>query len=329
MEQKPIAILGAGAWGTALALHLARMHQTVFLWSAFKEEITALKTDKANQRFLPGYPFPATIQPTEDIAAAIDAVEDILIVIPSVAFRKTLQLLQPHLQTKHRIICATKGIDATSGNFLNEVTWEILGRHIPFAVLSGPSFAKEVASGLPTAVVLASHDKSFLQKLQRRFTNNVFRTVLSKDVIGVELGGVGKNIIALAVGIVDGMTLGANARSALLTYGFQEMQLLCVALGGNLATLTGLSGFGDLILTSLDDLSRNRRFGKALGEGISVKEAEEKIGQAVEGKQNVDFLVQLAQQHNIEMPVSTMVQTILRGNSSAHDAFDHWFATIA
>ncbi|MBA3661644.1 MAG: NAD(P)-dependent glycerol-3-phosphate dehydrogenase [Gammaproteobacteria bacterium] len=328
MQHKPIAILGAGAWGTALALYLARLGQIVHLWSIDPAEIKALNQDRMNQRYLPDFAFSAEIKPTDDLATAIHEVDDILIVIPSVGFRHTLELLKPHLKPHHHFICATKGIDAQSGQLLNHVASDILGNEIIFAALSGPSFAKEVAQGLPTAVVLASTDMTYLQQLKNRFTSPIFRTTLSDDLIGVEMGGIGKNVIALAVGMSDGLNLGANARSALLTFGFQEIIRLGVVLGGKEETFTGLSGIGDLILTSLDDLSRNRRFGKALGQGNTVEKAEREIGQAVEGKQNAASLVKLASRHQLRMPLCEMVVAILQSEIEVRPAFAAWFAAI-
>lgn len=250
---RPIAILGAGSWGTALALYLSRRGQTVKIWSVEPAEIEAMLKEKANNRFLPGFTLPETIQPTADLAQAVKDVDDIVIVVPSAGFRSTLTLLKPILSSKARIICASKGLDTETGQLLGDIAEEILGKKHLFAVLSGPSFAREVAAGLPCAVVIASHDKHLLSDLTARFNSPLFRIYTSDDVTGVEFGGVAKNVIAIATGISDGMELGANARSALITRGLAEIIRLGKALGGKLETFVGLSGLGDLILTCSDN----------------------------------------------------------------------------
>jgi glycerol-3-phosphate dehydrogenase (NAD(P)+) len=321
-EMKPIAILGAGSWGTALALYLSRRGQTVRVWSVDPTEIHAMQTERANNRFMPGHTLPETLHPTADLAEAVADVEDILMVVPSIGFRQTLMSVKPHLNPNARIICATKGLDANTGELLNHVTEEVLGKAYPFAVLSGPSFAKEVAAGLPCAVVIASEQDELLPALTQRFNSNIFRTYSSHDVIGVEIGGVAKNVIAIATGIIDGMNLGANARSALITRGLAEIMRLGVTLGGKQETFVGLSGLGDLILTCSDNLSRNRRFGLAIGEGKSVAEAEKAIGQVVEGKRNAELVLKLAKLHNVDMPICEMVWQILQGEMDAEQAIN-------
>lgn len=316
----PIAILGAGSWGTALALSLSRRGQLVHIWSIDASEIEAMLADKANNRYLPGHPLPSTLKPFASLAEAVNGIQDILVVVPSVGYRQTLALLTPHLQKNARIICATKGLDAETGQLLGDVTHEVLGDAHPFAVLSGPSFAKEVAAGLPCAVIIASKQMDFRDALIQRFDQPLFRAYPSDDVIGVELGGVVKNVIAIATGMFDGMGLGANARSALITHGLAEITRLGLALGGQADTFTGLSGLGDLILTCSDDQSRNRRLGLAIGKGRNVEEAEREIGQVVEGKRNAELAVKLADQHNLPMPICQTVWQILQGKVNAKEA---------
>src|SRR5437868_4881182 len=229
---KPIAILGAGSWGTAIALYLARHGQTVRMWSIEKSEIDAMQKERANNRFMPGFDLPNEIQPTDNLEAAIKDVDDIVVVVPSVGFRHTLSLLKPLLQPNQRIICAAKGLDTDTGQLLSDVALDVLGKDRPFAVLSGPSFAREVAAGLPCAVVIASHNQALLIDLKNRFNSQLFRIYTSDDVIGVEVGGMAKNVIAIATGISDGMQLGSNARSALITRGLAEIMRLGTALGG-------------------------------------------------------------------------------------------------
>ena len=323
---KPIAILGAGAWGTALGLYLSRRGQTVHLWSQEAAEIAALLADKANTRYLPGHVFPKTLQPIANLVEAIKNVDDVLIAIPSAGFRKTLVLLKSVATSPLRMTCATKGLDAKGGQLLHEIAANILGNTFPYAVLSGPSFATEVATGLPTAVVIASKQPDFATDLQQRFHSALFQVQLSKDVIGVEIGGVVKNVIAIAVGIADGMQLGANTRSALITHGLTEMMQLGIALGGKQETFIGLSGMGDLILTCSDNQSRNRRLGLALGKGLNAEETEREIGQAVEGKQNVAVIVQLAKKHGIHMPIAEAVWDILQGQLKATEMLSRLFS---
>lgn len=318
---KPISILGAGSWGTAIALTLARRHQIVNLWSVDPKEIDALIRDRANQQFLPGFAFPETIQPTASLAKALDEVEDLLIAVPSVGYRETLKLLKPLLGAHHRILSVTKGLDAETGQLLHDVAADVLGTDHPYAVLSGPSFAREVAAGLPTSVSIASKHEGFRNDLIQRFNCPHFRAYPSDDVVGTEVGGVAKNVIAIATGISDGMELGANARSALITQGLAEIIALGTALGGKLDTFIGLAGLGDLILTCSDNLSRNRRLGLAIGKGQSITEAEKEIGQAVEGKNSAELINKLAAKHQVTMPICYAVSQILQGKTAAKEVF--------
>lgn len=325
-NEKPITILGAGAWGTALALYLARRGQEVRLWSIETPQVETMKLERTNSQYLPGYPFPETLLPETDLAKAIEKTQDILIVVPSVGFRETLLSLKPLILPSHRFICATKGMDMEKGQLLHDSMHEILGDRFPYAVLSGPSFAKEVAAGLPTAVVIASHDFSFAQELLHRFNSPIFRIDLSRDIIGVEIGGIVKNVLAIAAGISDGMQLGANARSTLITRGLNEMMALGKALGADSQTFEGLAGLGDLILTCTDDLSRNRRFGLALGKNLAKDQAEREIGHVVEGKRNAELIVQLAERHSVKMRICETVHHILQNRVEAKEAMKDIFA---
>lgn len=315
-----IAVLGAGSWGTALALHLARLHQEVNLWTIESDHAAIMATEHINTRFMPGFPFPTTLHAMADLAATLKKSDDILIAVPSIGFRDTLELIKPLLTANHRIVWATKGLDAASGKLLHDVAFDVLGKNTPFAALSGPSFAKEVAEGLPTAVVVASENAAFAKDLVSRFTSPCFRVYLSTDMAGVEAGGVVKNVLAIATGISDGMGFGANARCALIARGLAEMIRLGTTLGGKQETLIGLSGLGDLVLTCTDDLSRNRRFGLALGRGKNPADAEKEIGQVVEGKHNAEQVIQLARKHHIEMPIVDMVWRILENQLTPQDA---------
>lgn len=321
-----IAILGAGAWGTALALYLARRGQKVTLWSIETPQVEQMIAERCNSQYLPGYSFPETLKPETDLARAIAQSNDILIAVPSVGFRTTLTQLKPLLSSTHRFLCATKGMDMDKGLLLHETMREILGSPHPYAVLSGPSFAKEVAAGLPTAVVIASHDQAFAQALLERFSTPLFRIDLSTDITGVEIGGVVKNVLAIAAGISDGMKLGANARSTLITRGLNEMIALGQAMGADAKTFVGLAGLGDLILTCTDDLSRNRRFGLALGKSMPKDQAEREIGQVVEGKRNAELLVQLAKKHSVKMRICETIHAVLQDKIQAEKAMQDIFA---
>jgi len=325
---KPIAILGAGSWGTALALNLSRRGQVVRLWSIETSEVTAMLADRAHHQFLPGFAFPDTIYPMAELADAVKDVDDILIAVPSVGFRHTLEKLKPLLQPHVRLICASKGLDARTGQLFNEVVAEVLGTSCRFAVLSGPTFAKEVAAGLPTCVVLASQHTDILPELIKRFNSPNFRVFPSNDVIGVEIGCVAKNVIAIATGICDGMDLGTNARSALITLGLGEIIHLGTQMGGKLETFIGLSGMGDLILTCTDNQSRNRRLGLALGKQKDIQSAEREIGQVVEGKRNAELIDLLAKKHHVSMPICSAVWQILQGKQPARETLEEVLATV-
>lgn len=324
----PIAVLGAGSWGTALALHLARLGQTVRLWSFEEPHVIAMQIARSNQRYLPEQRFPDTLQPEITLSAAILDAEDILIAVPSIGFRNLLTLLKPLLKPSARILIATKGLDKVTGQLLNSVTDEIIGSEHAFAALSGPSFAKEVARELPTAVVIASTNVHFAQDLLKRFNSKRFRVYLSTDVIGVEIGGAVKNVLAIATGISDGMGFGANARCALITRGLAEMTRLGLAMGGQMETFHGLAGLGDLILTCTDDQSRNRRFGLFLGQGKEPAAAEALVGQVVEGKQNTEFVLKLAQKMQVEMPIVDVVWKILLGKMTPVSAMEELLGRV-
>lgn len=328
---QPIPILGAGSWGTALALHLARLGQEVRLWSHFEDEIRPMLASHSNERYLPGFDFPETLKPTLSLKDAISnkdntQLSDILIAVPSAGFRNTLLSLKPLLQGHERIVWATKGMDLETGQLLHEVALEILGKKYPLAILAGPSFAKEVAAGLPTAIVAASKNEDFARDLMHRFNSATFRVYCSSDITGVEIGGVVKNVLAIACGISDGMGFGANARSALITRGLAEMTRLGHAVGAKDKTFIGLTGLGDLVLTCTDDQSRNRRFGLALGKNKSPSDAEREIGQVIEGKRNAELLIQLAAQHQVEMPIVEMVWSILQAKITPLDAWKLLFS---
>ncbi len=305
-----ITVLGAGSWGTALAIRLATRNDTI-LWGHEPDVISTLAAARENSAFLPGIAFPDKLVPEADLAAAVTRSRDILIVVPSHAFREVIRRIAGSLDSRSRIAWATKGLEQGSGKFMGDVLEEELGTKYPAAVLSGPTFALEVARGLPTALTVASTNPPFANDLAARLHGDVMRVYTSDDMLGVQLGGTVKNVLAIASGITDGLQLGANSRAALITRGLAEIIRLGDAMGARRETLMGLSGAGDLILTCTDDLSRNRRLGLALGRGTDLKIAVKNIGQVVEGFNTAREVVQLARQYRVDMPISEQVYQVL------------------
>lgn len=307
----PISVLGAGSWGTALAILLARHHFPTVLWGRDSDQIAALGRERQNRRYLPGIDLPASLRATSDLAEAVACAELLLVVTPSHAFTQTLQDLAPHRRSGTGLAWATKGFEPGSGRFLHEVAADILGPQVPLAVVTGPSFAREVALGLPTAITVHSDHEDFARRVAEALHGPAFRAYTGNDMLGAELGGAMKNVLAVATGIADGMALGLNARAGLITRGLNEMLRLNVALGGRAETLMGLAGLGDLVLTCTGDLSRNRRLGLALGRGQTLADAVAEIGQVVESVDTVDEVMRLANRHGIELPISELVQRVL------------------
>jgi len=267
---EPMTVVGAGSWGTALAIQLSREGHPTRLWGRDGAQIDLMRETRRNERYLPDAGFPDELQATKDLRQALDGARDVLIAVPSHGFRATLQNIKPHLGNDARIAWATKGFEIATGMLPHQVAREVLGSRAG-AVLSGPTFAKEVGAGLPTAMTVASEDEHFAKELALRLSGPSFRAYTQTDIMGVEVGGSVKNVIAIGSGIADGMGFGANTRVALITRGLAEMMRLGVALGAARETFMGLAGLGDLVLTCTDDQSRNRRFGMALGRGQSQK----------------------------------------------------------
>lgn len=321
MKAVSMTIIGAGSFGTALAIALARNGCRVLLWGHNPQHIKELQKCRCNQEFLPDIRFPESLSPEASLEIAITASRDILIAVPSHVFRQVLYNIQPYLDQHSRIIWVTKGLEHGTGRFLQEVAREILGNKIPLAIFSGPTFAKELAIGLPTAITVASSDAEFSKELQQLFhCDKSFRVYKSSDMIGVQLGGVVKNIIAIGAGISDGMGFGANARVALITRGLAEISRLGVAMGAELSTFMGMTGLGDLVLTCTDNQSRNRHFGMLLGQGMHIKEAEKQVGQVVEGYLNTKEVYTLAQRTKVEMPITEQIYQVLFCNKSVAEA---------
>jgi glycerol-3-phosphate dehydrogenase (NAD(P)+) len=311
MSTGNITVLGAGSWGTALAIRLAANGNEVCLWGHEPAFMEQLALERQNRRFLPDARFPDKLNIASELSVAVGHSHDLLLVIPSHAFREVLTRIASALASGSRIVWATKGLETGSGKFMHEVLEEVLNLRCPAAVLSGPTFAREVAAGLPTAMTVASTNPVFANDLAARLQADVMRIYTSDDVIGVELGGTVKNVLAIAAGIADGLELGANCRAALITRGLAEIIRLGDAMGARRETLMGLSGIGDLILTCTDNQSRNRRLGLSLGKGHPVDMAVQEIGQVVEGFNTAHEVVQLARRYRVEMPISEQVYRVL------------------
>ncbi|MCW5588545.1 MAG: NAD(P)-dependent glycerol-3-phosphate dehydrogenase [Legionellales bacterium] len=322
-----IAVLGAGSWGTALAIALARKHHQVFLWGRDASHIANLQQTGCNQKYLPNANFPANLIPHADLEWVLQHVVGVLIVIPSHGFSACLAQLKPLLKKHHQLAFATKGLDPDSGKFLHELVIEYLGQR-DIAVLSGPSFAAEVAEQKPTAVTIAANSLRYAQQWQAYFHTPYFRVYTSTDLVGVAIGGAVKNVLAIAVGISDGLGFGMNARAGLMTRGFTEMRRLGKALGAEEETLLNLAGLGDLILTCSDNQSRNRRFGIALGEGKSLIEAKQMIARTIEGINTSQEIFQLATQYQIEMPICEQVFQVLYHHQTVQKAVQTLLARI-
>lgn len=310
-DNPSFAILGAGSWGTALSMQLLRSGSGAVLWDWDRNHIEAIGKARRNEQFLPDYPLPDSLVVEPDLESAVRMAAEILIVVPSHAFVETLEQIAPWLKPGQGVAWACKGLVPGTGQFLHEPAQKLFGDKRPLAVVTGPSFAREVAANLPTAVTVAGTEPAFCTMVARALHGGNFRAYTSDDIIGAELGGSVKNVLAVATGICDGMALGDNARAALVTRGLAEMMRLGRVLGAREQTLTGLTGMGDLVLTCTGDLSRNRRLGLALGAGKTVDEAVAEIGQVVEGVKTAEEVWRLARRHAVEMPIAEQVYGII------------------
>ena len=315
-----MAVVGAGSWGTALALQFARCGRPIRLWGRDRAQLTQMRETHENTRYLPGAAFPGNLEAVLELEACLDGVRDILIAVPSHGFRETLEAIKPLLVNGARVCWATKGFELHTGKLPHVVAAEVLGADRPVAVLSGPTFAREVGDGLPTALTIAANDPEFAQDLAVTLSGDNFRAYTSDDMIGVEVGGAVKNVLAIGAGMSDGLGFGANTRVALITRGLVEMTRLGVALGAKRETFMGLAGMGDLMLTCTDNLSRNRRMGLALAGGKSVEEAQEEIQQVVEGVMAAEAVHEVAEKLDIEMPICHQVYRILYEGASPREA---------
>lgn len=315
MNQK-IAILGAGSWGSAVALHLANAGHQVSLWGHRQKQMASIQNSRENPKYLPGISFPKNLAATSDLQDCIKDAHQVIIAVPSHAFKEVFQQIANDV---NKISWLTKGIDPDELKLLSEVVKENQAQ-MPYAAISGPSFAKEVALHLPTAVVVAGSNDVFMSELVQLLHYKNFRVYKSFDPVGVQICGAVKNILAIACGISDGLSFGANAKAALITRGLAEMTRLGIQFGAHAETFSGLAGTGDLVLTCTDDQSRNRRFGLLVGKGLSINEAERKIQQVVEGKHNARLIHALAQKHHVNMPICEVVNDVLTNQISAEEA---------
>ncbi|MFO1377287.1 MAG: NAD(P)H-dependent glycerol-3-phosphate dehydrogenase [Steroidobacteraceae bacterium] len=307
----PMVVIGAGSWGTALAIQFARAGRPTILWGRSEDEPERIARERRNQRYLPGAEFPPALTVESELHRALAGGGDVLVAVSSNAFRSVLGQLRPLLGPGARVAWATKGFEHETGKLPHQVAAEVLGAGIPIAVLSGPTFAREVGLGLPTAIAVASPDGRFAFELASSISAQNFRAYTQPDIAGVEVGGAVKNVVAIATGISDGLGYGANTRVALITRGLAEMVRLGEALGADRDTFMGLAGLGDLVLTCTDDQSRNRRFGLAIAKGTGVDQAIAAIGQVVEGVHAARAVFRVAQRLSVDMPICEHVYRVI------------------
>lgn len=303
-----------------MALQFARSGREVRLWGRDEQQLASMAEEGCNSRYLPGADFPGNLRPVQSLEACLAGVRDILVAVPSHGFRETLVAIRPFLNDESRVCWATKGFELHTGKLPHQVVAEELGAERPVAVLSGPTFAKEVGEQLPTAMTVAANSESFANDLAKSLSGENFRAYTSDDLIGVEVGGAVKNVLAIGAGMSDGLGFGANSRIAMITRGLVEMTRLGVALGAKRETFMGLAGMGDLVLTCTDNLSRNRRMGLALASGKSVAEAQEEIQQVVEGVMAAEAVKEVAEELGIEMPICHQIYRILYEGAKPQEA---------
>lgn len=311
MPADPVLVIGGGSWGTALGMVLARKGALTLLWDSDRAHIDRLRERRCNDTHLPGIAFPEKLVPVTELSGPVAAARDVVIAVPCEFLRDALGRVRAAVPNV-RLCLASKGMEPGTFALNHEVAAECLDG-VPVAILSGPSFAREVAAGLPTAVTMASDSADTAAAFAERFHGDAFRVYTHDDVIGVQVGGAVKNVMAIAAGISDGLGFGANARAALITRGLAEIMRLGIAMGGRRDTFMGLTGLGDLVLTCTDDQSRNRRLGLALARGTPLERARQEIGQAVEGIRTAGAVTQLASRYRVEMPISEQVDRVLHG----------------
>lgn len=316
-----IVVIGAGAWGTALAVHFGRQGRAVVLTTRRPEHGAQLRHARTNSRYLPGVPFPSSVDVDDDFFPALTrGASAVVIATPCQAFPSIIRQISQHKEFTGPIVWACKGFEIGTGRLLHQVFFDVMGSLDRAAVLSGPTFSNEVAQGLPTAVTLAAVNSEVRQVLGNEFHCGQFRVYLSDDLIGVELGGAIKNVYAIASGIADGLAFGSNAQAALITRALAELRRLGAAMGANAETIFGLAGLGDLVLTCTGDQSRNRRLGVAVGRGQSWQEASAHIGHVVEGVYAAQEVGRCAAALHVDMPIARQVAAVLHEGVSARDA---------
>ena len=319
-SKKQLTVLGAGSFGTALAHHLAKAGSEVVIWGRELDVLESIASENENKRYFPGYSLAPAIRTSSDIGEAVTGSSLIIFAVPSAAMREVAEELAPHLGEETSVLSTAKGLEAETLCIMSEVLAEVLGNKDRIAVLSGPSFAREVLEGLPTAVVVAGFELEHAKEIASYFHSGNFRVYTSEDVLGAELGGAFKNVIALAAGVVDGLQMGANARAALITRGLNEMKRLVVSLGGKSETVSGLSGLGDLLLTATGDLSRNRRVGLALGQGKKLEQILEELGQVAEGVHSAKQVLALAKEKKVRLPIVQEIVSLLSGKTKPQES---------
>jgi len=319
---KNLAIIGAGAWGTALAMVLAPRFSLIRLWVYEEDLASRMLPGRENDIYLPGFRLPPHVEPTSDLSSALDGAEIVLSAVPSHLVRGVYQRMLPSVDQSMVFVSATKGLENGTLLRMSEIIREVLQPHFAprVAVISGPTFAQEVARFEPTALVVASEDAGLAERIQAAFSGPAFRLYASTDPIGVEIGGSIKNVVALGAGVVHGMGLGHNAMAALITRGLAEMTRLAVALGGKVRTLAGLAGLGDLVLTCTGDLSRNRAVGVELARGRKLDEIVGSMRTVAEGVKTTNAAVDLARRFSVEMPISEQMFQVLHFGASPREA---------
>jgi glycerol-3-phosphate dehydrogenase (NAD(P)+) len=319
---KRTAVLGAGSWGTALSIHLARAGHRVCLWARDPELADVMRAESANTRYLPGIPFPADVTPTGSLSAALEDARFVVIAVPSHGLRAVVRAAEPMIPSGTVVVSAAKGLEVRSLARMSEVIADETHGRVPVVVLSGPTFASEVGRGLPAAVLAASSDAAAAARVQEHFRSRGFRLYGSDDVAGVEIGGALKNVIAIAAGVVEGLGLGHNAMAALITRGLAEISRLACAEGGRRDTLAGLSGLGDLVLTCTGNLSRNRHVGIELGRGRALDDILAGMRMVAEGVNTTGAALALGARHGIELPIASQMHVVLEGQTSPLDAVE-------
>jgi len=317
-----IAIIGAGSWGTALAIVLAPRFEGIRLWAHEADLVDRMRSTRINDVFLPGLALPLNVEPTADLGYALADAGIVAGVMPSRFARSLYRRMLPHLAPPMRFVSATKGLEQGTLRRMSEVAREVIAEKFEprVAVLSGPTFAREVARGEPTAVVIASPDQELAGSIQREFSGPTLRLYVNDDPVGVELGAALKNIIAIGAGICDGLGLGSNTIAALITRGLAEITRLAIALGGQPRTLSGLAGLGDLVLTCNGNLSRNRMVGVELGKGRKLTDIVSSMAMIAEGVETTSAACELARKCHVDMPITTQMDAILCGRTSPRDA---------